>query len=31
MDKREKLKNVEFNESVVFWTWISPAKLAVVT
>ena len=31
MDLKQKLKNIEFNESVVFWKWVSPAKLAVVT
>lgn len=31
LGKKEKLKNVEFNEQVVFWAWVSVEKLAVVT
>ena len=31
MEKKEKLKHVELNELVVFWRWVNPNKLAVVT
>ena len=31
LGKKEKLKNMEFNEQVVFWAWISLEKLAIVT
>jgi len=29
--KKLKLKNIDLSENVVFWTWASPSKLAVVT
>ena len=31
LGKKEKLKNLEFTEQVVYWTWASLDKLAVVT
>ena len=31
MEKKEKLKHVELNEPVVFWRWVNPSKLGVVT
>jgi hypothetical protein len=31
MDSKQKLKNVEFPEPVIFWKWANLAKLAVVT
>lgn len=31
MDTKQKLKNVEFPEQVIFWKWANQNKLAVVT
>ncbi len=31
MDTKQKLKNVEFAEPVIFWKWPNATKLAVVT
>ncbi len=31
MDKKAKLKNIEFPENIVFWRWVSETVLAVVT
>lgn len=31
MDQKKKLKHVEFSENIVYWRWVNPAKLAVVT
>jgi clathrin heavy chain len=31
MDKKAKLKNIEFNENIVFWKWVNEQILAIVT
>lgn len=31
MDSRKKLKHLEIPENIVFWKWVSSAKLALVT
>ena len=31
MDTKQKLKNVEFPEPVIFWKWPNASKLAIVT
>jgi hypothetical protein len=31
MDKKEKLKHLEFLEQVVYWKWVNNSKLAIVT
>ncbi len=31
MDKKAKLKNIEFAESIVFWKWVNEQILAIVT
>lgn len=31
MDKKEKLKHLEFLEQVVYWKWVNLQKLAIVT
>lgn len=31
MDKKEKLKHIEFPENIVFWRWVADDLLAVVT
>ena len=31
MEKKEKLKHLEFLEQVVYWKWVNLQKLAVVT
>ena len=31
MDKKAKLKNIEFSENIVFWKWINEQILAIVT
>lgn len=31
MDKKAKLKNIEFPENIVFWRWVTEDILAVIT
>jgi clathrin heavy chain len=31
MDKKQKLKNIEFPDNIVFWRWVTEDILAVVT
>jgi hypothetical protein len=31
MGKKEKLKDLVFNENITYWKWISLTKLALVT
>jgi clathrin heavy chain len=31
LDKKAKLKNIEFAENIVFWRWVTDSILAVVT
>lgn len=31
LDTKTKLKSVQFAQPVVFWKWVSPAKLGLVT
>lgn len=31
MDAKQKLKNVEFPEPVIFWKWANANKLAIIT
>jgi len=31
MDKKAKLKNIEFSENIVFWKWVNEQILAIVT
>jgi len=31
MDKKEKLKHIEFLEQVFYWKWVNLSKLAIVT
>ena len=31
MDKKQKINSIEFHENIVFWRWVDPEILAVVT
>ncbi|CAK75677.1 unnamed protein product (macronuclear) [Paramecium tetraurelia] len=31
LDEKQRIKNVELNETIVFWRWVNPQKLAYVT
>ena len=31
MDKKQKINSIEFHENIVFWRWVDPDILAVVT
>ena len=31
MDKKEKLKHLEFSDPAVYWKWVNKNKLAIIT
>ena len=31
MDTKQKLKHIEFTDTIKFWTWVNASKLAIIT
>ncbi len=31
MDTKQKLKHIEFTDTIKYWTWANPNKLAIIT